>query len=264
MAFPDAQRVIYERNPLDEVICQLRFPAILKIDEPPVAFQEQVRTRYPFYVRKPTLKLPPTIPAELSAMLTRELPGGMGPAAHEFTSRDQKWTLSLTREFLALTCRAYLRWEEFKDHLAEPLDALRQCYAPGFFVRIGLRYRDVIRRSALGLEGVGWDALLKPWIAGAFARPEAAADVEASASQTCIRLPDGRSRVLAQHGTGLDEGGSEVVYMIDADFFDDKQTEPNDALSRLDFLNGQARLFFRWCIDDRLHEAMRPAPVLPG
>ena len=48
MAFPEVERVIYERNPLDEVICQLRFPAILKIDEPPIAFQEQIRTRYPF------------------------------------------------------------------------------------------------------------------------------------------------------------------------------------------------------------------------
>lgn len=45
MLFPPTQRVIYHKNPLVEVVCQLRFPTILKIDaEIPVAFQEAVRS----------------------------------------------------------------------------------------------------------------------------------------------------------------------------------------------------------------------------
>jgi len=262
MAFPDANRVIYERNPLEEVICQIRFPTILKIDaESPAAFQEGVRGRFPFYKSKPTLKLPANVPPDLAAMLARDLPLGMGQTAHEFTSRDEKWTLTLTRDFLALTCRTYRRWEEFKEHLSVPLETLQACYAPSFFTRIGLRYRDVIRRSVLGLEGVGWGELLKPWIAGALHSGGVAEDVEHTAGEICIRLPDGRSRVRAHHGIAMDETTKEACYVIDADFFNEQQTEPTDALHCLDFLNHQSRLFFRWCIEDHLHRVMGPQPV---
>ena len=40
MSFDKDKRVKFRRSPLDEVICQLRFPTILKIDQNlPVDFQ---------------------------------------------------------------------------------------------------------------------------------------------------------------------------------------------------------------------------------
>lgn len=48
--FPETPRVIYAKNPLFEVICQLRFPAILKIDsEIPAGFQEKLRASFPLF-----------------------------------------------------------------------------------------------------------------------------------------------------------------------------------------------------------------------
>jgi uncharacterized protein (TIGR04255 family) len=262
MAFPDAERVIYENNPLEEVICQLRFPPVLKIDtEPPVEFQERIRSDYPFYKSRPAVKLPAGLPTELAALLAKDLPLGAGQTAHEFGSQDERWTLSLTRDFIALTCRSYDRWENFKAHLDRPLDALRKLYSPAFFTRIGLRYRDVIRRSVLGLEQLSWAELLQPGVAGALASPEIAADVEHSAQELVIRLPDGRSHVRVHHGLAVDDGSEEQCYVIDADFFDDQQSELPHAFERLDSLNRQARRFFRWCIKDRLHQAMRPQPL---
>ena len=50
MLFPDAKRTIYKNNVLEQVICQLRFPTILKIDtEVPSRFQEVIRHRFPIY-----------------------------------------------------------------------------------------------------------------------------------------------------------------------------------------------------------------------
>ncbi len=50
MPFPSANRVIFKRNPLKEVICQLRFPPILKIDsEIPANFQDLIRNEFPKY-----------------------------------------------------------------------------------------------------------------------------------------------------------------------------------------------------------------------
>ncbi len=262
MAFPDAPRVIYEANPLEEVICQLRFPPILRIDtEPPAAFQERVRESYPFYKSKPALKLPAGLPAELVSLMDTNFPLGAGQVAHEFGSRDERWVLSMTRDFLALTCRKYERWETFKERLRGPLDALLELYSPAFLTRIGLRYRDLIQRSVLGLEQTSWADLLQPWVAGALASPVVAADVEHSARELVIRLPDGRSRVRVHHGLAADDRTREQSYVIDADFFDDQQTEPPHAVQRLDFLNKQSRLFFRWCIQEQLHQAMRPRPL---
>src|SRR5258708_12324597 len=58
MLFPESERVIYDKNPLQQVICQLRFPPILRINtEVPVAFQERVKQDYPFYQEKSEITL---------------------------------------------------------------------------------------------------------------------------------------------------------------------------------------------------------------
>ena len=50
MPFPTVDRVIYNKNPLDKVICQFQFPSILKIDsELPYSFQEAISKYFPIY-----------------------------------------------------------------------------------------------------------------------------------------------------------------------------------------------------------------------
>jgi uncharacterized protein (TIGR04255 family) len=113
--------------------------------------------------------------------------------AYQFSTVDDLWTIHLGREFLALSCRRYDRWENFKDHLGEPLRALLEIYAPAFFSRIGLRYRDIIRRSVLGLEGVGWGELLRPHVTGALALPEVAEHVKQATQMLVVGISDGDS-----------------------------------------------------------------------
>lgn len=48
--FSQQERCIYRKNPLAEVICQLRFPEILSIQtQLPANFQEAIREEYPQY-----------------------------------------------------------------------------------------------------------------------------------------------------------------------------------------------------------------------
>ncbi len=66
MLFPDFPRVVYRKPALEEVICQLQFPDILRISaEEPAEFQEGIRTQYPNYkLQSPKLEkgsLPPEI-----------------------------------------------------------------------------------------------------------------------------------------------------------------------------------------------------------
>ena len=262
MPFPVATRVRYARNPIELVICQLRFPPILRIDtEIPSGFQDVIRLRYPLYEPKSIINLPPGLPAELASIVSQALPFNAGQKSHDFMDATKTWSIALDRESLTLTCRRYESWEEFKDFLGTPLDALQRVYSPPFYLRIGLRYRDVIRRSKLDLSNTDWDELLAPWMAGPYHSPDVRADVERTAHQDLIRLSDRRGRVLINHGVIPGEHPGEWCYAIDSDFSDESQTEHANVLGRLDFFNREARHFFQWCITERLHKAMEPRPI---
>ncbi len=124
----------------------------------------------------------------------------------------------------------------------------------------GLRYRDVIKRSKLGLDGVDWDDLLKPWLIGVYGSSAVKDDLESGAQQSLLKLPDGQSHVLINNGVASDDKG-ELCYVIDGDFYNDQRTDQANVIQRLDFLNRQSRHFFHWCIKGRLHDAMGPHPI---
>jgi uncharacterized protein (TIGR04255 family) len=255
-------RIIYEKNPLEFVICQFRFPPILKIEaELPSAFQESVRSRFPlFNDARQSTGFATGLPPELSNLLGAMLPTSV-PRTYEFTSSDGLWQITLTRESLALTCRKYRRWEEFRNTLATPFAALLEHYAPAFFSRIGLRYRDVICRSELGLTGVSWNELLRVELAGEFHSP-LANNIKLAAHQLILGLSEGRAQVLIQHGI-TPRADQEICYYIDNDFSTELRRQTDHAMETLDYFGKQSWRLFRWCIADRLHNAMGPRPIEP-
>src|SRR6266545_147341 len=254
MPFPDSPRIIYEINPLLDVICQVRFPAILKIDsELPTAYQEAVRATYPIFAEGPAQQ---QIKLDLSPELASVISGGgalsfRGRANYEFLSADRFWKIQLNRETLTLACAKYKRWEQFKTQFMIALSALLETYSPPFFTRVGLRYRDVIQRSALGLQDVPWRELLEPHIAGELSPPDVADNVIQCVSQTTITLKDEQGQVLINHGLASNQQ-NEDCYLIDSDFSTDQTTEVNHAIERLDYYNQRAGRLFRWCITEQL------------
>jgi uncharacterized protein (TIGR04255 family) len=139
MLFPVSQRVIYEKNPLEEVICQLRFPPILRIDtEIPAAYQERIRHEFPLFTESQDEESRLGIPPEIARFLSGEIQVRVGKSS-QFLSADKKWMVTLTRDFMALSTPNYERWERFKERLRKPFDALVSYYQPVFFTRVGLR-----------------------------------------------------------------------------------------------------------------------------
>ena len=64
--FPPVERVIYRKAPLVEVICQVRFPADLRIETtPPADFQQRVRSHFPLLAQRSRAVLS-AIPAEMA------------------------------------------------------------------------------------------------------------------------------------------------------------------------------------------------------
>lgn len=261
MLFPESQRVIYEKNPLELVVCQLRFPPILRIDtEVPSAYQESIRHEYPLFAEPQDEQENFGIPPEIAKILGGKLPLRVGKSFN-FLSADEQWKATLTRDFMALSTPKYVRWEQFKEHLSRPVDALNLHYQPAFFTRIGLRYRNVIRRSVLGLNNIEWSALLKPTILGELADSNLAGAVESASRDLVFRLDDHQAKIRVKHGLALSKANGEVCYLIDSDFFTDERTATNNAIGKLDIFHQQSGRLFRWCIQDRLHEAMEPRPI---
>ena len=176
------------------------------------------------------------------------------------------WKVSLTSQFVAVTTTKYTKWEDFKDHLRFVVDGLLAVYAPNFFSRIGLRYRDLIRRSVLDLVGTNWSKLLKPHVVGELAFDGAEDSAETVAKELLLRLdgPPDPAKVRLFHGLARYMNEPENCYLIDADFFTESKTESKnvrDAEPTLDHFNKEAGRLFRWCISDDLHTAMAPTDV---
>ena len=262
MALPEYSRVIYQKNPLAEVICQVRFPALLALEsERPTAFWNRIRHQFPtMEVKESPVGIPvPLPPVSLPPDFANWL---RNMKAYDFVSEDDLWTVSLSKDFLALTCRYYERWEGFKQRLLPALDAVQEIYQPPACQRIGLRYVDVIQPSSLGLMGTPWAELLSPPLVGELASSDIGADIEHVAREVVFRLNDGReSRVHMRHGLARLDGVDDLCYLIDSDFFTDQQMEWHDASRTLDEYNRYAGRLFRWCISDRLHAAMEPVGI---
>jgi uncharacterized protein (TIGR04255 family) len=261
MAFPRSPRVVYRKNPLNEVICQLRFPPILKIiSSEPAAFQEEIRGEYPFYRRDDE----PGIPPDMATVLRRLRVAVSSPrVTHRFLNQeeDATATVSLTADFVALSTTAYTRWEEFRREILRVKEALETIYLPAPYTRIGLRYQNVISRNALALEDYTWGDLINPEMLGLLGSPELAQRVHATTTEAEVRLDEVVGAVVKlRHGLGETEDG-EDVYLIDADFSTTERRESDDVIRCLDVFHRTAGNLFRWSIRERLHEALDPAPV---
>jgi len=266
MLFPDSPRVVYQQNPLDQVICQLRFPQILRVDtEVPVDFQEKIRARFPLVEEKRDVSFP--LPEDVAQSIPMPLRESLlrGKRHYDFKTKNEEWIVSLETDFLSLTTRKYMRWEEFSEYLAEALNAVLNIYEPPFFTRIGLRYVDVIRKSKLNLKKeVEWFDLLQPHLAGVFTARAISNAVEQSTGVFVINLEDVQAKVRVQHGTVIDSSTGEECYLIDSDFFttDGQTTEVGNVIDTLNNFNKQGRRLFRWCITEELHSAMGPQPII--
>lgn len=260
MLFPESDRVVYDTNQLVEVICEVRYPQILRIDsEIPAGFQDRIRSEYPITEKGPCVKF--ELPRELAKALPLELNFGDGPPVYSFSTPDKAWSVGLTSGSLSVSTRTYQRWEDFKRHLDGPLSAFVEEYKPAFFSRVGLRYRNVISPKALGLDESELPTLLKRHIAGVLADPEIAPGIRGATQQLVFELPDDVGLARVTHGLATRSEPPERCYAIDNDLFTEAQVEVTNAVERLDLFNAIAARIFRWCISDRLHAAMGPRLV---
>ena len=268
MSFTDVERVIYAKNPLVEVVCQLRFPRILSINEnQPVLFQEKIREKYPLYSvatewqQEFSLDL-----AHMSndAPLIPRVTQAENGKNYRFSSADNNWHINLTPTFLALSTSKYSQWEEFLERLKDPLAALVEVYRPAFYERVGLRYVNVFTRSDLGLEGIDWSELIHSFALGFLSNEQVKEDIKSYNSFIELEIGNG---AIAQIRSGLGLFGGiengvsctnpELSFILDNDLYFMRKNM-NEFDESLHYLHSISTKLIRAIITDKLHNALEP------
>src|SRR6266436_6603026 len=114
MTFPPIQRVIYDRNPLIEVVFQVRFPRFLPIEtEPPSEFQKLIFQRFPHYEQRQLFQI------VLSAGPSEQQPSEIQGKTHAFLTADRISTITLASDSLAFSCSKYTRWDDFLPFVSQ-------------------------------------------------------------------------------------------------------------------------------------------------
>ncbi len=263
MPFPERRRVVYKKNPLDKVICQLRFPAVLRLEtEVPAEFQERIRRDFPNFIEKSEFKveMPIIAPGQGASEFPIQL-SSKPSKNYEFSTENGDWTFNLTRSFIALTSSRYTRWEQFKEQLSHPLKAFLEIYSPEYFPRIGLRYVDVFKRSKLGLDNASWNELLQPYVLGMLSTDIVGKNIEGYESKNEIKLEDETSVVRIITSLIQDVETGEICFLIDSDFFTTTKTQVDEVVNKLDYFNMRGSRLIQWCITEKLHEAMEPQNI---
>ena len=260
MNLPEFERVIYRRNPLVEVVCQLRFPPILKIPhQEPVEFQDSIRLKYPLFETARG-----QFPSNISQAIQQLGLPLQSDVAYNFKSEDKRWTLSLAKDFIALNTSSYERYEQFKERLEEALEVLERVYKPSFYTRTGLRYQDLVVRSKLEIEDKSWSELIAEHVASELYEPNFSSSVQTMMKNLVLNTEFGH--INLNHGLvnvkETQEKINEIAYLFDADFYTEQKLEDSgDVWNLLDQFNKYAGRLFRWSITDTLHNAMQPQSV---
>lgn len=261
MLFSNRPRSHYRNAPAHEVICQLRFPVILSINNvEPADFQEAIRADFPQYARRQDTAAP-----KVTGL------GGPNPkveqqppvANYNFLSADGRWKLNLTQNFIALSTLSYPGWETFARQLDKPLAAFIQLYKPAFFQRVGLRYVNIFSRTRLGLEDAKWAELFTPAYLGALKEPDVPEESFLNCATELLFKLDSSCQCKIHAGPGKIKSGAanapqdpEVKFILDLDLSMGGNTPCTLAAGALETLHGHSTRIFEGAVTEKLRAAM--------
>ena len=251
------RRERYLKNPLVEVIFQLRFPTILNINsQPPVEFQERIREYYPFYTEQTENQEEYVISPQLGPQITNR----SNSKNHNFISADKKYKINLTPSFISIPTKDYTQWEDFRSHIERVIPIFEEIYKPSFYIRIGLRYVDIINREELGLSGSSWNELINPQLLGMMT-PEHESGTKSFKSQ--IDYTTDYINILSRAHFELVtvNDNKDLSFLIDCDYYSMEMTKLADMKDVAENLHNASTNVFRNSISEKLRVAMEPTEI---
>lgn len=250
--FPEKTEIKLSKAPLTDVICQLKFPLLLRLSKDiPVDFQEAVRERFP------ALKVDQGILVQFPSVAGSDKPiPETLPNVYHFASANEERELTLAPDFLALSFHRYTHWREFLENAQTGLDALKRYYSPPYSTRLGLRFVN-----QLTLQNTGCTTLVE---LTSLLRPELTAMIttdswdQPSDMLAQVVLEDGAGKLALRYG--LRHENKQTYFLLDFDYFEEGQISLQDLPSRLNRYHDRIYAAFRWCIRDEAIQRFAPIP----
>ncbi|MFB0536971.1 MAG: TIGR04255 family protein [Anaerolineae bacterium] len=250
--FPQQEDIRLQRAPLAEVICQVRFPPVLRIvNEDPVAFQERIRGSFPqFGVEKGMI-------VQMTRLGTEPPSAKPTPHTFRFQSSDGHTMVSLALTFYALSTTSYTHWEDFLNLLQLVNRAACEVYDLPYAVRVGLRYIN-----SLTFENTGTSSVTELW---EILRPELTVllrgdcwDEPLEMLNQLLLAGEENERLTLRSGF---RGGEEPALLLDLDYY----SEGNIPLENLSALcqryHDVIYNAFHWCIRQEKLAVFAPIPA---
>ena len=240
--FPEVEEVRLDRPPLDEVVCQVRFPSILRIaQEEPAAFQDLIRKRFPGFEKQHSFQLKlsmPGNPADASAEVR--------PITYLFTDGQGQNQAVLSPSFYAVSIKRYGGWQVFLKDLELVHSAVMEVYEPAYATRVGLRYINrmtpentgtTTRKELIELVRAELTSTLRGQIWENVEGTLGLANFVAPPAQLNLRY-------------GLDTDDSTWSFLLDLDYFEEGQIDLAEALARCEQYHETIYRAFRWMVND--------------
>jgi uncharacterized protein (TIGR04255 family) len=224
--FPQYSDVPLKKSPLVEVICQVRFPPILRLlNEPPVEIQEVIVGRFPQI-----------------EMSTSEEEGSL----YRFVSQNGHVAATVSSSIFALATNRYTVWSDFARDLELIQGAMQRIYEIPFYYRVGLRYVNFFTTENTGAISVTEiSEVLRPELT-ALLRSDAWTDPTELLSQVLLKQ-DERSLGIRVGAKASPEEGGPLVF-LDLDCFEAGQIPVDHLTDRSDESHNLIYDAFRWSL----------------
>ncbi len=240
LSFPEVEDIYLANAPLREVICQVRFPTILRIaKEEPAEFQERIRERFPLLETK------------RSVLIETEgfKPGGRAqfpPPVFRFHSSDKARTVSLASDFYALSVKDYKHWDDFANYLALVAESAQEIYAIPYATRIGLRYINVLDRAFGNFHTFEEVLNLLRDELTVILRTDVIQSPEMAIHR--IQTPVDDDQFTFRYGLVRDIPSSDPQFLLDFDHYVEGEIGLESLLARCEDYHQRIYNAFRWCI----------------
>ena len=237
---------ILRRAPLQSMVCELRFPTRLALQDDATRLQQALAEDYPL--------------VETQAGLMLQTQGVPLPSTrYAFVSRDGSHAVLFAQNTLALECRTgYEGWKAFCTRWEGVVSAAADNFGGHVLQqRIGLRYINQIEAVAAeglrGMEGCVNPALLQPL------GDESRLFQQINSSMQELRVAQELGVCTVRHGLQMSDDG-DAAYILDFDYYSDEMTQL-DVATQIELLNGfnlGVWKLFRWSLSDEQYERFEP------
>lgn len=244
--------VLFERAPLQTVLCQVKFPPIFALlDELGVAgLQEALRFDYP----KTEFNRDVEIAVDAKQTQLRQ----KAPVWRMLTE-DRVWTVSAAIDFVALETTSYPSFGEFSRRLDFLLAAVDRTLSPGRLTRLGIRKVNLLRREDVTSLS-GWAEYLRPELMGLAIYKDLPGTIASSYSEWHLHDDAGGTLTIR---AGMDPE-EKHLFRLDFDYWTEAQHFEIEGGSELiELVTAYSKSItscFHWALGSNIKRSFGPKP----